>query len=104
MMPVIEIIGGAGFIGTRLCHRLAESGSAHHVMDKCIIEVEQRNRKCDVRYLDQLRDSITTGAVIVNLAAEHRDDVQPKKLYDDVNVQGARNVCAVAEEKGVKKI
>jgi GlcNAc-P-P-Und epimerase len=41
---------------------------------------------------------------VINLAAEHRDDVRPVSLYHDVNVQGARNVCAVAAEKGIKTI
>ena len=31
--------------------------------------------------------------VVINLAAEHCDDVTPKSLYDDVNVTGAENVC-----------
>ena len=44
------------------------------------------------------------GDIIINLAAEHRDDVSPKSLYDEVNVEGAKNVCAVAEQKGINKI
>jgi len=44
------------------------------------------------------------STVIVNLAAEHRDDVRPLSLYHDVNVTGAKNICAVASEKGVKTI
>jgi nucleoside-diphosphate-sugar epimerase len=47
---------------------------------------------------------VPEGAVIVNLAAEHRDDVVPRSLYDDVNVQGARNLCTVAREKQVQLI
>ena len=39
-----------------------------------------------------------------NLAAEHRDDVRPRSLYDEVNVEGAKNVCRVAEEKGINRI
>jgi nucleoside-diphosphate-sugar epimerase len=42
--------------------------------------------------------------VIYNLAAEHRDDVRPTSLYDDVNVQGARNVCIAAEQLGINEI
>lgn len=58
----------------------------------------------DVRSYEDLRSAITDGAVLINLAAEHRDDVQPVSLYDEVNVGGARNICIVAREKGVKTI
>jgi nucleoside-diphosphate-sugar epimerase len=43
-------------------------------------------------------------APIINLAAEHKDNVQPQSKYYDVNVIGARNVCKVAEEKNVQQI
>ena len=42
--------------------------------------------------------------IVINLAAEHRDDVTPKSLYDDVNVTGAENVCNVCTKLGIKKI
>jgi nucleoside-diphosphate-sugar epimerase len=58
----------------------------------------------DVRLVEHLSESITHGSVIVNLAAEHRDDVRPLSLYDDVNVGGAKNICTVAREKGVQTI
>ncbi len=54
--------------------------------------------------MDALRRHITPGGVLVNLAAEHRDDVSPRTLYDEVNVQGARNLCEVAREKNVRTI
>lgn len=50
-------------------------------------------------------DELVIGCdVVVNLAAEHRDDVTPKSLYDEVNVQGAHNVCEVCAKYAVKKI
>lgn len=58
----------------------------------------------DVRLADQLRATITEASVIINLAAEHRDDVRPLSLYSDVNIDGARNICTVAREKNVKTI
>jgi nucleoside-diphosphate-sugar epimerase len=49
--------------------------------------------------------SVLKGSdVVINLAAEHRDDVTPKSLYDDVNVLGSENVCNACTELGIKKI
>jgi nucleoside-diphosphate-sugar epimerase len=58
----------------------------------------------DVRSLEKLREMVSGTDVIINLAAEHRDDVKPKSLYDEVNVGGAKNVCQVAREKEINTI
>ena len=102
----INIIGGSGFIGTRLSKRLYKHDNVKlTIIDKAmsktfpdLVEIG------DVRSADDLQCSITEGAVIVNLAAEHRDDVRPLSLYDEVNVGGAENICLVARKKGVKTI
>jgi nucleoside-diphosphate-sugar epimerase len=102
----ISIIGGSGFIGTRLFRRLQSTQEFSTVIvDKAISKAFPESvTTCDVRSIDQLRMSIPDGAVIVNLAAEHRDDVRPLSLYEEVNVSGAKNICAVAREKCVQTI
>lgn len=103
----IDVIGGSGFIGTRLLKRLQDSplSCACSILDKSPSRsFPAMSMMCDVRSLDQLRENISEGAVVVNLAAEHRDDVRPERLYYDVNVEGARNICTVAREKKVEKI
>jgi GlcNAc-P-P-Und epimerase len=104
--PTISIIGGAGFIGSRLSRALLRSSTAPFVIidkvkSKCCPD---RSRVADVRSIDALRAAIPDSAVLINLAAEHRDDVTPRSLYDEVNVQGAKNICAVAAEKRVTTI
>jgi len=105
-MQNVNVIGGSGFIGTRLVHRLIKNDS----LDSKIIDKSQSKAfpdlvtLSDVRSVAQLRESIIDGSVIINLAAEHRDDVLPLSLYDDVNVRGANNICIVAREKGVRMI
>lgn len=102
----INVIGGSGFIGTRLMRRLQNKKMTYSkIIDKTTSQAfPELFTLSDVRSVEQLRASVTDGSVIVNLAAEHRDDVWPLSLYDEVNVGGAINICTVAREKGVKKI
>ena len=41
---------------------------------------------------------------MVNLAAVHRDDITDPEEYYSTNVEGARILCDVCEEKGINKI
>jgi GlcNAc-P-P-Und epimerase len=101
---MVDVIGGSGFIGTRLAARFSNKGSPFQIFDKTPSSgFPDAHRWVDVRDVASLREQMRGGPVI-NLAAEHRDDVRPHSLYRDVNVQGARNVCHVAREKGVRTI
>lgn len=100
------IIGGSGFIGTRLVRRLRING---HLSIKLIDKAPSKTFNelvsiCDVRSVEQLQSAISNHSIIINLAAEHRDDVRPLSLYDEVNVEGAKNICSVARERSVKTI
>jgi len=102
---MINIIGGSGFIGTRLCKRLEANKIPFSIIDKAPSHAfPEHVYLADVRNQDQLRSTVTDKAVLINLAAEHRDDVRPLSLYYDVNVGGAENLCRVAREKEVKTI
>jgi nucleoside-diphosphate-sugar epimerase len=102
----VVVIGGSGFIGTCLVRHLRQrEGSPVQIVDKVASRrFPDLTRVADVRSPDALRTVIPEQAVLVNLAAEHRDDVSPRSLYDDVNVDGARNVCRVANEKRIRTI
>lgn len=81
-MQTIDIIGGSGFIGTRLVRRLqGKEKISVQIIDKVLSEVYPDLVKLgDVRSVEQLCASISNESVIVNLAAEHRDDVRPISL------------------------
>ena len=105
-MHTINVIGGSGFIGTRLVQLL-------QTKDDFKIEIfdtepsrlfSEISTIGDIRSLEQLRESVTDESIIINLAAVHSDDVRPLSLYDEVNVRGAENICIVAKEKSIKKI
>ena len=101
----ILVIGGSGFIGTRLVGRLLASGHDVVIADRVRSEsYPDRWIACDVRDLDALRAAVRDRDEIVNLAAEPRDDVTPRRLYDEVNVEGARLVCRSASEAGIRRI
>jgi nucleoside-diphosphate-sugar epimerase len=104
-MMGIVVVGGSGFIGTRLGSRLSRAGKDFKIVDKVVSSTfPSRTLLADVREVETLRAAFHDGATIINLAAEHRDDIRPLSLYDDVNVGGARNVCTVASEKQVQTI
>lgn len=105
-MQPVDVIGGSGFIGTRLVRRLKRKSQ----FNLKIVDITSSKAfsdltiLCDVRSVAQLRESIFEKSVIVNLAAEHRDDIRPLSLYDEVNVEGAKNICTIAREKSVRTI
>lgn len=131
----ITIIGGSGFVGTRLTKRLLAAGHTIKIADKRkSVTYPELWVRCDIRNagsetkefpesltdkasapgkaeeaakampMQSLLDVLKGSDVVINLAAEHRDDVTPKSLYDDVNVLGSENVCNACTELGIKKI
>jgi GlcNAc-P-P-Und epimerase len=102
---LITIVGGSGFIGTRFCAYLFNLEVDFRVVDKVRSHYFASNTYVvDIRDLTGLNDAVLKNSIIVNLAAEHRDDVTPLNLYDEVNVGGARNICEAAREKNIQKI
>jgi nucleoside-diphosphate-sugar epimerase len=101
----ITIIGGSGFIGSRLCDRLNSSSQNITIVDKRPSSgFPGLVKLCDVRDLNNLQNIIPKNSIIINLAAEHRDNVTPLSLYTEVNIDGAINICKVAREKDIKTI
>ena len=97
------VVGGSGFIANRLVNRLVTRP------DQTIVIADIRKSESfphlwidtDVRNLDQLRQALEGAECVINLAAEHKDNVRPAKLYYEINVEGARNICRVADELGI---
>lgn len=101
---MVLIIGGSGFIGTRLAFQLSQSKTLFQIVDK-VPSISFPGKVLIADVCKSLSLSYSTAPkVLINLAAEHRDDVRPLSLYDDVNVNGARNVCDLARAKEVNKI
>ena len=100
----ITIIGGSGFIGTNLCQLLTSKQQDFEIIDlKISKKFPEKCKIADVRIIESLRKSIT-GDVVVNLAAVHRDNVRNKLDYQHTNVDGAKNLVTVCNEKEIHKI
>lgn len=102
----VDIIGGSGFIGSNLCMHMDKANCYDiRIIDKKMSPFyNDLVTLGDVRSIDDLRKNIREESVIINLAAEHRDDVRPKSLYYEVNVEGAKNIATVASQKNINKI
>ena len=101
----ITLIGGSGFVGTRLINLLQREN----------YEIQNIDRQQsyffpnftvigDVKDQKKLAGLLVDTDVVVLLAAEHRDDVTPISKYYDVNVGGMQNTLAAMEANGVKRI
>lgn len=101
----IVVLGGSGFIGTRLVGKLVEEGRPVRLCDlKRSDAFPDLWKPCDVRKEVAVLQSLEGASAVVNLAAEHRDDVLPLSRYHETNVKGAEVVCSAARAVGLQKI
>lgn len=107
------IVGGSGFVGTRLIDDLVSLNKSlnQNKSNFSIINFDKRRSvkhnhlttNCDIRKINQISIPKDTDTVVL-LAAEHRDDVKPTSLYYDVNVGGTENVLKSMDISGVKNL
>lgn len=103
-MPKYILIGGSGFVGTRLTDILRGKNQL------LIFDKQQSNffpeitRIGNILNIEQTSKAVKDQDTVVLLAAEHRDDVSPTSLYYDVNVQGTKNVLEAMDRSEVKNI
>lgn len=98
----IQLIGGSGFVGTRL---ISDFGSEKFEnLDKNeSVAYKNITSFCDITKPSTIQLSSKCSIVIL-LAAEHTDNVNPISLYYDVNVDGTKNILDKMDEVGIKKI
>lgn len=102
---MIGIIGGSGFIGRVLTSLLSGAGAPIRIVDRVAADLPGVEMvQADVRDRAALTEALAGCTMLYNLAAEHRDDVRPKSLYDEVNTGGAASTVAAAEAHGIERI
>lgn len=100
----INVIGGSGFIGSHLLRKLNGSYELLNLDKNPSKEFESITTIGNICNIEDIRKGIGNPEYVVLLAAEYKDDVTPRSLYYDVNVEGTKNVLKVMEEKGINKI
>src|SRR5688500_6699589 len=101
----ILITDGSGFIGTRLADELLSASLNVVLFDKISSrKYPDRVFLGDVRDESALVQACDGVETIYHLAAEHRDNVMPLSLYEEVIVRGSQCVAAAAARVGVKRI
>lgn len=102
---MIGVIGGSGFIGSYLCDILSKNNINFKIVDLVCPQNYKANWvKCDITDINTLRHALSDVTHIVNLAAEHKDNVTPISAYYEVNVHGSENICKIAQELGIEQI
>jgi len=105
-MTKIALIGGSGFVGTHLLHQLQKRRDCEllNIDKQQSADFSAITIRSNVLDKEALKLALKGVDVVVLLAAEHRDDVSPTKLYYDVNVQGMKNTLEVMDLYGIKHI
>ena len=100
----VSIIGGSGFVGSNLAELFVKNNINFQILDNVKSKLfPEKYIYGDIRNNDELKQ-IADSDILINLAAVHRDDVRPLSLYDEINVEGSRNICKLAKENGINKI
>lgn len=103
----ILLIGGSGFVGTRLLGLLGENKETYQCKNVDLLPSHFFNEVTeigDVRNQEQMDAQLNGADVVVLLAAQHRDDVSPVSLYYDTNVGGMEVTLKAMEKNGVKRL
>lgn len=102
----ITLIGGSGFVGTRLIDLLKEDQN----YELKNIDLEHSHFFDSITVIGDVRDQVQMDEMmqgtdlVVLLAAKHRDDVTPVSLYYDTNVGGMRCTLNAMEKNGIKRL
>lgn len=104
------LVGGAGFIGSRLSRELLDRGDAVTVLsrspDRADLPQEVRTVAADVTDYDSIASAFADQDVVVNLVALSPlyTPLGGNEMHERVHLGGTRNVVDAAEAHGVSRL
>lgn len=103
----IVLIGGSGFVGTRLISKLKEGSDICKIKNIDLLPSPFHNEITeigDVRRLEDMEEKLVEAEWVILLAAQHRDDISPVSLYYETNVKGMENTLKAMERNKSKRL
>jgi nucleoside-diphosphate-sugar epimerase len=103
----VLVTGGSGFLGRYFHRALLDAGHSLTILDLVAPSWDPEGARVvlgDVRDPGAVRDALGGTQAILHLAAAHHDFGIAPETYFSVNEEGARVLCAVAEEQDVRSI
>ncbi|MDR3198188.1 MAG: NAD-dependent epimerase/dehydratase family protein [Planctomycetaceae bacterium] len=102
----IFITGSTGFIGSVLLEKLIQRGFSMRGLVRKMPETKQNVEYIigDIADIESLRRGMEDCRYVFHLAAYAKNWSPNPKIYEQVNIEGTRNVFTVAKELGVERI
>ena len=102
----ISIIGGSGFVGSRLIRlfKVIPDIELLNIDKNESLYYPEITHIANVLDLEAMTNLLQGTDLVVLLAAEHKDDVSPVSLYYDVNVKGAENTLIAMERNRISRL
>jgi nucleoside-diphosphate-sugar epimerase len=120
MPPTVFVTGATGFIGTRLVHELVRRGHTVHALTRTddpqpppgfsdedrpnLRDPNVRLVRGDITDIESLRRGMQGCEQVYHLAGYAKNWARDPRTYAEINVDGMRNVCAVARELNVQRV
>jgi GlcNAc-P-P-Und epimerase len=103
-MEKVLITGGSGFIGRYFVDRLKHAKVVIFDLKAPDYNSHASYFKGDVRNFNEMLEASQGCSMIIHLAAMHHDFGIPDTAYFETNVEGAKNLVAIAEKLDIGKV
>ncbi len=98
------VVGGSGFIGSCFLNKHNTNNNLYNLDKSQSPFYPEITTIHDIRIKEDLASKLSGFDGVILLAAEHKDDIYPTKLYYDVNVEGTKNILDAMDKNSIKEL